>query len=89
MKHHCTMLLTPSTPSTHPQEISKAYGVLNPQMGCAYRGLFVIDGRQKIRQITINDIPVGRDVDEAIRLVKAFKVQTGGGERNWTARRDF
>ena len=40
------------------------------------RGLFIIDGNGALRQITVNDLPVGRDVDETLRLVQAFKVIT-------------
>ena len=46
----------------------------------AFRGLFVIDGKQVLRQITINDLPVGRDVDETLRLVQAFKFTDEYGE---------
>lgn len=42
-------------------------------IGVAYRGLFIIDPQQTIRQITINDLPVGRNVDEIVRLVEAFQ----------------
>ncbi|VDM05407.1 unnamed protein product [Schistocephalus solidus] len=38
----------------------------------ALRGLFIIDPKGTVRQITINDLPVGRSVDEILRLVKAF-----------------
>jgi alkyl hydroperoxide reductase subunit AhpC len=37
------------------------------------RGLFIIDPKGIIRQITINDLPVGRSVSEIIRLVEAFQ----------------
>ena len=36
----------------------------------SFRGLFVIDKAGNLRQITINDLPVGRDVDETLRLVQ-------------------
>nr|CCC92798.1 unnamed protein product [Trypanosoma congolense IL3000] len=55
------------------KSIMKAYGVLKEDEGIAYRGLFIIDPKQNVRQITINDLPVGRDVDEALRLVTAFQ----------------
>lgn len=42
-------------------------------LGVAYRGLFIIDPNQVVRQITINDLPVGRNVDEIVRLVEAFQ----------------
>jgi len=60
--------------------ISKAYGVLKEDEGLSFRGLFIIDPNQKLRQITINDLPVGRDVDETIRLVQAFKFTDEHGE---------
>ena len=44
------------------------------------RGLFIIDGKGIVRQITINDLPVGRSVDETLRLVKAFQFTDEHGE---------
>jgi hypothetical protein len=41
--------------------------------GVALRGLFIIDKQQILRQIAINDLPVGRSVDETLRLIKAFQ----------------
>jgi peroxiredoxin (alkyl hydroperoxide reductase subunit C) len=38
-----------------------------------FRGLFIIDGRGILRQITMNDLPVGRSTDETIRLLQAFQ----------------
>ncbi|XP_059617416.1 peroxiredoxin 1 [Phlebotomus argentipes] len=66
--------------------ISKEYGVLNEETGIAYRGLFIIDGQQRLRQITVNDLPVGRSVDETLRLLKAFQFTDVHGEvcpANW------
>ena len=37
------------------------------------RGLYIIDRKGIIRQITVNDLPVGRNVDEVKRLVQAFQ----------------
>ena len=53
--------------------ISRDYGVLLETEGIPLRGLFIIDDKQNLRQITINDLPVGRNVDEALRLVQAFQ----------------
>jgi len=61
-------------------EISKAYGVLKEDSGIAFRGLFIIDPKQNLRQITINDLPVGRSVDETLRLVQAFQFTDKHGE---------
>lgn len=60
--------------------ISKAYGVLKEDVGNAFRALFIIDGKGKLRQITINDFPVGRSVDETLRLVQAFQYTDEHGE---------
>merc|ERR1712020_641745 len=62
------------------QTIATKYGVLKADEGVAFRGLFIIDGKQVLRQITINDLPVGRDVDETLRLVQAFKFTDEYGE---------
>ena len=54
--------------------------------GVALRGLFIIDKEQNLRQITINDLPVGRSVDEVLRLVRAFQFVEKHGEvcpANW------
>ena len=53
---------------------------LQEDVGVAFRGLFIIDGNGVLRQITVNDLPVGRDVDETLRLVQAFKFTDEHGE---------
>jgi peroxiredoxin (alkyl hydroperoxide reductase subunit C) len=66
--------------------MSKAYGVYRSDLGHTLRGLFIIDGRGILRQITINDLPVGRDVDETIRLIEAFQYTDENGvvcPANW------
>ncbi|KAK0412396.1 hypothetical protein QR680_006188 [Steinernema hermaphroditum] len=60
--------------------ISSDYGVLKEDEGIAYRGLFIIDPQGTLRQITINDLPVGRSVDETLRLVQAFQYTDKHGE---------
>lgn len=67
------------------KSLSKDYGVLiesptDGDAGVALRGLFIIDGKGILRQITINDLPVGRDVTEVLRLVKAFQHTDVHGE---------
>lgn len=67
-------------------DISRRYGVLKEDEGVAFRGLFLIDGNGNLRQITINDLPVGRSVDETLRLVQAFQFTDVHGEvcpANW------
>lgn len=67
------------------KNISSDYGVLLDE-GISLRGLFIIDPKQVVRQITINDLPVGRSVDETLRLIKAFQFTDKHGEvcpANW------
>ncbi|XP_046383794.1 peroxiredoxin-like [Ischnura elegans] len=69
------------------KSISKAYDVLIESEGLALRGLFIIDPQGVVRQATVNDLPVGRSVDEVIRLIKAFQFVEKHGEvcpANWT-----
>lgn len=52
--------------------ISCKYGVLHPQESIAYRGLFLIDADGIVRHMVINDLPIGRSIDEAIRTLDAW-----------------
>ncbi|XP_042312952.1 peroxiredoxin-4 isoform X1 [Sceloporus undulatus] len=61
-------------------QISKDYGVYLEDQGHALRGLFIIDDKKILRQITMNDLPVGRSVDETLRLVQAFQYTDKHGE---------
>lgn len=73
------------------KKISKAFGVLvedetDELFGAALRGLFIIDNRGILRSYTINDAPVGRSVDETLRLISAFQYADQHGEvcpANW------
>jgi len=68
------------------KNIAQDYGVLLEE-GIALRGLFIIDTKGILRQYSVNDLPVGRSVDETIRLVKAFQFVDKEGEVcpcNWT-----
>ncbi len=67
--------------------IAQDYGVLL-SAGVALRGLFIIDAdeKQSIRHITINDLPLGRNVEEALRLLDAIDFSNEHGEvcpANW------
>jgi len=67
------------------KKVANSYGVLMAD-GIPLRGLFIIDHKGCLRQITINDLPVGRNVDEIIRLIKAFQFVELHGEvcpANW------
>ncbi|XP_005371565.2 peroxiredoxin-1 [Microtus ochrogaster] len=60
--------------------IAQDYGVLKADEGISFRGLFIIDDKGILRQITVNDLPVGRSVDETLRLVQAFQFTDKHGE---------
>ncbi|KAI3392976.1 hypothetical protein diail_4925 [Diaporthe ilicicola] len=61
-------------------KIARDYGVLIEEEGIALRGLFIIDPKGTLRQITVNDLPVGRNVIETLRLVEAFQFTDEHGE---------
>jgi len=64
-------------------QISKDYGVYidsGVNAGVAFRGTFLIDPTGTLRQYSINDLPVGRNVDEIIRLLQAFQFVEKYGE---------
>jgi len=68
------------------KSISRQYGVLVEKPGIALRGLFIIDKLGKIRHITINDLPLGRNVDEVLRVLDAIQFNEKYGEvcpANW------
>ena len=67
------------------KKIADAYGVLLPG-GIALRGLFLIDKGGIVRHLVINDLPLGRSVDEALRMVEALQYYETNGEvcpANW------
>jgi len=68
------------------KSISRDYGVLLEKDAVALRGLFLIDREGIIRHITINDLPIGRSVDEALRVLDALQFFEKNGEvcpANW------
>jgi peroxiredoxin (alkyl hydroperoxide reductase subunit C) len=66
--------------------IAKSYGILFNE-SVALRGLFLIDTKGIIRHAVINDLPLGRSVNEALRMVDALQfVETHGDQvcpANW------
>ena len=69
------------------KSIARDYGCLIEDAGVALRGLFLIDPEGTVRAATIHDLPVGRNVDEALRVIKAFQFVAKHGEvcpANWT-----
>eukprot|EP00350_Pseudokeronopsis_sp_OXSARD2_P009119 CAMPEP_0170550116 /NCGR_PEP_ID=MMETSP0211-20121228/8174_1 /TAXON_ID=311385 /ORGANISM="Pseudokeronopsis sp., Strain OXSARD2" /LENGTH=82 /DNA_ID=CAMNT_0010856453 /DNA_START=264 /DNA_END=512 /DNA_ORIENTATION=- len=57
------------------KKLISAYGCMideGDEKGVAYRATYIIDDKGILRHMTIGDLPVGRNVDEVLRLVKAF-----------------
>src|SRR5690606_200265 len=61
------------------KEIARAYDVLLDG-GMALRGTFLIDKQGVVKQATINDLPLGRSVEETLRLVDALQHTEEHGE---------
>lgn len=68
------------------KSISADYDVLVEGEGVAYRGLFLIDKDFVVRNQVVNDLPLGRSVDETLRMVDALQYHEKHGEvcpANW------
>ena len=67
--------------------ICKAYDVEHPQAGVAFRGSFLIDEEGMVRHQVVNDLPLGRNIDEMLRMVDALSFHEEHGEvcpAGWT-----
>lgn len=60
--------------------ICRAYGVEHPTDGVAFRGSFLIDKAGVVRHQVVNDLPLGRDADEMLRMVDALQFHEKHGE---------
>jgi len=60
-------------------DISRAYDV-ETAGGVAFRGAFLIDAQGNVRSQLVNDLPLGRNIDELIRLVEALQFTDQHGE---------
>jgi peroxiredoxin (alkyl hydroperoxide reductase subunit C) len=68
------------------KRIAADYDVLLPEGGVALRGLFLIDKDGVVRHQVVNDLPLGRNVEEVLRMVKALQFVEEYGEvcpANW------
>ena len=66
--------------------IARDYEVLVEDEGVALRGLFLIDPDDCIQHATINNLPVGRNVEETLRLLEGYQFSAKHGEvcpANW------
>jgi len=55
------------------RELAAALGVLHKQEGVALRATFVVDPEGIIRHVSVNDLSVGRNVDETLRVLDALQ----------------
>lgn len=68
------------------KQISRDYGVLAEETGVAYRGTFLIDKEGVVRHMLVNDVGLGRNIGEALRMVDALQHLERYGEvcpANW------
>ena len=72
------------------KEIARSYGVLLEE-GIALRGLFLIDREGIVRHSLVNDLPLGRNVSEALRVLDALRFHELRGDvcpANWNEGED-
>ena len=68
------------------KQISRDYGVLFEDAGVAFRGTFLIDKEGVVKHAVVNDLGLGRNIDEALRMVSALRHHETHGEvcpANW------
>ncbi|WP_114416938.1 peroxiredoxin [Marinospirillum perlucidum] len=68
-------------------EIARAYGIEHPEDGVALRASFLIDKDGVVQHQIVNNLPLGRNVDEMVRLVEALQFHEEHGEvcpAGWT-----
>jgi len=66
--------------------ICRSYGVEHPEAGVAFRGAFLIDKEGIVRSQIVNDLPLGRNIQEILRTVDALQFTEKHGEvcpANW------
>ncbi|RLV58081.1 peroxiredoxin C [Parashewanella curva] len=61
-------------------EICQAYDVEHPEAGVAFRGSFLVDKDGQVRHQVVNDLPLGRNVDEMLRMIDALQFHEEHGE---------
>ena len=66
--------------------ICRSYGVEHPEAGVAFRGAFIIDKAGVVRSQIVNDLPLGRSINEILRIIDALQFHEQHGEvcpANW------
>jgi peroxiredoxin (alkyl hydroperoxide reductase subunit C) len=62
------------------QEVVRDYGIAHPEAGVALRASFLIDKDGVVQHQVVNNLPLGREVDEMLRLVDALQFTEEHGE---------
>jgi len=57
------------------RELSEALGILHKEAGVALRATFIVDPGNTIRYAAVNDLSVGRNVDEVLRVLEALQTE--------------
>ncbi len=73
------------------KDVARSFGALIEDDGVALRALYIIDDHDVVQHSTINNLSVGRNVDEALRLVEAYQYTAKHGEvcpAGWTSGAD-
>lgn len=68
------------------KQISKDYGILDEANGVALRGVYILDKENKIQHVSINNLKVGRSIEEVLRVLDAIQKTEGMGDvcpANW------
>lgn len=60
--------------------ICQAYDVEHPAAGVAFRASFLIDKSGQVRHQVVNDLPLGRNIDEMLRMIDALQFTEEHGE---------
>ncbi|VAX14137.1 Alkyl hydroperoxide reductase subunit C-like protein [hydrothermal vent metagenome] len=60
--------------------ICQAYDVEHPEASVAFRGSFLIDKQGMVRHQVVNDLPLGRNIDEMLRMIDALQFTEEHGE---------
>ncbi|BBO66958.1 alkyl hydroperoxide reductase [Desulfosarcina alkanivorans] len=61
-------------------EITRAYGIEHPDVGVAMRASFLVDRDGMVQHQVVNNLPLGRNVDEMLRMVDALQFTEENGE---------
>lgn len=58
--------------SDYTKALSKGFGILDEETGIAFRGTFIIDSEYKVRYASANDLLIGRNINELLRILAAL-----------------